>query len=69
MDQTLETLGLAEEKLQSGKWDFSSAKDVVVFCNGPACDQSPRAITALLAAGYPAEKLFYYRGGMQMWEL
>jgi rhodanese-related sulfurtransferase len=69
MQQTLESLGLGEQKLQSGKWDYADAKDLVIFCNGPACDQSPRAIAGLLAAGYPAQKLFYYRGGMQMWEL
>jgi rhodanese-related sulfurtransferase len=69
VEQTLESLGLAEKKLQHGKWDFSQAKDLVLFCNGPACDQSPRAISALITAGYPAQKLFYYRGGMQMWEL
>jgi rhodanese-related sulfurtransferase len=69
IDQALERLGLAEEKMVAGKWDFTRAKDLVLFCNGPACDQSPRAIDALLAVGYPAEKLFYYRGGMQMWEL
>jgi hypothetical protein len=31
------------------------------------CDQSPRAIKGLLHLGYPAEKLLYYRGGMQDW--
>jgi rhodanese-related sulfurtransferase len=69
IEQALERLGLAEKKMQAGKWDFSQAKDLVLFCNGPACDQSPRAIKALLAVGYPAQKLFYYRGGMQLWEL
>lgn len=50
-------------------WDFSQAKDVVVFCNGPWCDQSPRAIKSLLDVGYPAGKIQYYRGGMQLWLL
>lgn len=49
--------------------DFSGAMDLALFCNGPWCDQSPRAIRDLLAAGYPAEKLHYYRGGMQLWLL
>ena len=39
----------------------------ILFCNGPQCGQSPRAIRALLEAGYPAEKLLYYRGGMHDW--
>jgi 3-mercaptopyruvate sulfurtransferase SseA len=48
-------------------WDCVDAKQVVVFCNGPACPQSPIAIHAMVDAGFPAEKLFYYRGGMQDW--
>ncbi len=50
-------------------YDFSHAKKLALFCNGPWCDQSPRAIRALIADGYPPEKLRYYRGGMQMWKL
>ncbi|ACL72817.1 rhodanese-like protein [Thioalkalivibrio sulfidiphilus HL-EbGr7] len=52
-----------------GRWDFSDAKELMLWCNGPWCDQSPRAIRALLDIGYPAEKLYSYRGGMQMWQL
>jgi rhodanese-related sulfurtransferase len=40
----------------------------LLWCNGPWCGQSPRAIRALISLGYPAEKLYYYRGGMQMWQ-
>jgi rhodanese-related sulfurtransferase len=50
-------------------WDFSRAKDILLFCNGPWCDQSPRAIKALVKFGYPVNKIFYYRGGMQDWLL
>lgn len=50
-------------------WDFSKAKPLVLFCNGPWCGQSPTAIRALLKLGYPPEKLKYYRGGMQMWQM
>lgn len=53
----------------SGKWDFSGAKDILLWCNGMWCGQSPRAIRGLLAIGYPAEKIYYYRGGMQSWQL
>jgi len=49
--------------------DFSRAKEVMLFCNGPWCDQSPRAIRALVKLGYPVNKMFYYRGGMQDWLL
>ena len=50
-----------------GNWDFADAKHLLLFCNGPWCDQSPRAIRNLISIGYPAEKLLYYRGGMQSW--
>ena len=49
-------------------WNFASARDLLLFCNGPWCDQTPRAIRNLLDAGYPPEKLLYYRGGMQVWQ-
>jgi len=48
-------------------WDFSSAKTLALFGNGAWCDQSTRAIRHLLDAGYPADKLLYYRGGVQAW--
>ncbi len=47
---------------------FDKAKTLILFCNGPWCDQSPANIKTLLALGYPAEKLKWYRGGMQSWE-
>ncbi|VAW60309.1 hypothetical protein MNBD_GAMMA11-1357 [hydrothermal vent metagenome] len=52
----------------SSKWDFSAAKSVLLWCNGIWCGQSPRAIKGMLALGYPAEKIYYYRGGMQAWK-
>jgi rhodanese-related sulfurtransferase len=42
---------------------------VALFCNGLWCGQSPTAIRAMIAAGYPAERIFYYRGGMQSWRV
>ena len=65
-DQILQALGAV--KSGSG-WDYSNALSLTLFCNGPWCDQSPRAIRNLISAGYPAEKIAYYRGGMQLWLL
>jgi rhodanese-related sulfurtransferase len=48
--------------------DFEAAKILVLFCNGCWCERSYRNIEALLKLGYPAEKLKWYRGGMQAWE-
>ena len=64
----VESTGLLGGDQKTEKWDFSDAKELLLWCNGPWCGQSPRAIQALLQAGYPAEKLYYYRGGMQMWQ-
>jgi len=50
-------------------WDCSEAKPVALFCNGIWCGQSPTAIRNMIAAGYPAERISYYRGGMQVWRL
>jgi len=49
--------------------DFTTAKTIVFYCNGPWCPQSVNAIKSLVAKGYPAEKIKWYRGGMQAWEL
>ena len=39
----------------------------VLYCNGPQCTATPRAVRALLDAGYPGDKLRYYRGGIHDW--
>jgi rhodanese-related sulfurtransferase len=53
-------------KTESG-WDFSNAKTLVLFCNGLWCGQSSSNIHTLLEMGYPADKLKWYRGGVQDW--
>ena len=58
---------LGAVKDRDGDYDFTHAKTMVIFCNGPWCSQSPDMIFALLKIGYPAEKLKWYRGGMQDW--
>lgn len=50
-------------------WNFNYAKTLVFYCNGAWCGQSPTNIRALLAMGYPAHKLKWYRDGMQGWLL
>lgn len=49
-------------------WNFENAKTLVFYCNGPWCGQSSTNIRQLLALGYPAHKLKWYRGGMQSWK-
>ncbi|MGC9420123.1 MAG: rhodanese-like domain-containing protein [Rhodovulum sp.] len=50
-------------------WDCTEALPVALFCNGPWCGQSPTAIRRMIEAGYPAERISYYRGGMQVWRM
>ncbi len=50
-------------------WDCSNAREVALFCNGIWCGQSPTAIRNMIEAGYPPERISYYRGGMQVWRL
>lgn len=50
-------------------FDCAGAKPVALFCNGPWCGQSPTAARRMIEAGYPAELIHYYRGGMQVWRM
>lgn len=61
----LKLLGATEK---DGKWDFSKARKLMLFCNGAWCGQSPRALRNLEAIGYPDNKLYWYRDGMQAWQ-
>ena len=56
-------------KTPEGLWDFTNAKILVLFCNGMWCGQSPSNIHSLLRFGYPPQKIKWYRGGMQDWEI
>lgn len=50
-------------------FDCENAVQVALFCNGPWCGQSPTAARWMIDAGYPAERIHYYRGGMQVWRM
>ena len=54
---------------KNGLFYFDNAKTLVMFCNGMWCGQSPNNIKDLLKYGYPAEKIKWFRGGMQTWEI
>ncbi|WP_309500269.1 rhodanese-like domain-containing protein [Sulfurovum sp.] len=64
-DHNIKTLGVVINKDET--LDFSKAKTIAIFCNGPWCSQSVAMITALLDINYPPEKIYWYRGGMQSW--
>ncbi len=52
-----------------GTLDYSTAKKIVVFCSGAWCLASPKFISTIAKAGYPTEKISYYRSGLQGWKL
>ncbi len=66
LEQVLPILGA---KKDGQKWDFSQAQKLVVFDNGPWCQQGVRAMQHLIELGYPKDKIKYYRGGMQYWQI
>ena len=61
---SLKALGINKT---NGVYDFTEAKTIALFGNGAWCSQSPLMIKYLLALGYPAEKVKWYRGGMHDW--
>ncbi|MBL3520695.1 rhodanese-like domain-containing protein [Arcobacter lanthieri] len=63
-EEALETFGV---EIKDGKYDFTNAKTLLMFCNGAWCGQSPEAMKELIAIGYPQEKMKWYRGGLQSW--
>lgn len=64
--QIFELFGVEKE---DGKWDYSNAQTLLVFDNGPWCQQGVTAMKHLLSLGYPKQKILYYRGGMQFWQI
>jgi len=62
--ETFELLGVVED---DDGWSFTEAAQLVLWCNGNWCGQSPAAIRGLLAEGYPTDKIQYFRGGMEDW--
>jgi len=60
-------LNLLNVFLRKDNLDFGKAKKIIIFCNGSWCAQSVYAIKELVKLGYPKNKLFWYRGGLQDW--
>jgi len=69
IDMMEDYMGVAVK--EDGTLDFTNAKTLALYCNGYWCGQTPGMVKnakfALLKVGYPAEKIKYYRGGMQAW--
>ena len=61
--------GLLGVNKEQKKWNFENARMLLIFDNGPWCQQGVRAMKNLLKLGYPKSKMLYYRGGMQYWQI
>jgi len=60
---------LLDVKKNNNSWDFKKAQKLLIFDNGPWCQQGVRAMHNLVNLGYPKSKILYYRGGMQYWQI
>ncbi|PIE12646.1 MAG: sulfurtransferase [Rhodobacterales bacterium] len=68
MADRLEELG-CEVDFEGYECGGDEVPTIAMFCNGPWCGQSPAAIQRIVKAGYPVEKIMYYRWGMQGWHM
>lgn len=64
-----EIINLLGGKKEGDKWTFKNAQSLLIFDNGPWCQQGLRAMQNLVKIGYPKSKILYYRGGMQYWQI
>jgi rhodanese-related sulfurtransferase len=58
---------VGHESMADAIGSLDPALETILFCNGPQCAATPDAIRTLLAAGYPAASILYYRGGIHDW--
>lgn len=61
------SIHLPHDEMVARMGELDRERVSILFCNGPQCPQSPWAIRQMLEAGYPAQALAYYRGGMHDW--
>ena len=67
LEKILKILGA--KRLADGSLDTHNVMDVAFYCSGLWCHKSSEFIKIFLELGYPADKILYYRGGIQMWKI
>jgi len=60
---------LRAKRMPNGNLDTQDALEIAFYCHGLWCNKSSEFIQTFLDLGYPADKIFYYRGGFQMWKI
>lgn len=68
-EEFLDVLSMIGVEKKGEKYDFTNAKELLLFCNGAWCPQSTFAINNLIKLGYPENKISWYRGGMYSWTM
>lgn len=58
---------LGAEEVAGGRFDFSAALDLMIYGDGPWSGTARGMVRNLLDAGYPPDKITYYRAGLQGW--
>ncbi len=67
-DNLLATLGIRDNSMMTDHWDFTNAKTLVLWATSATDSTAADAARILYEAGYPAEKLKWYRGGLAAWQ-
>jgi rhodanese-related sulfurtransferase len=62
IEDILKLLGVTKDNKED-------AQELIFFCNGATCSKSANMIRAFIEMGYPAKKIKYYQGGIQMWKI
>jgi hypothetical protein len=62
-------LKLLGAKKSGDKWNFDKVPTMIIFSNGIWDAQATKSIKSLIALGCPEDKILYYRGGMQNWNI
>ena len=62
-------LALLGGKKSGSTWNYDDVQTLLIYSNGAWDEQASLAIKNLIDIGYPEDKIRYYRGGMQMWNL
>ena len=62
-------LKLLGAKKIDGEWNFDKVPTMIIFSNGTWDAQATQSIKRLIEMGCSEDKILYYRGGMQSWNI
>lgn len=60
-------VNIPHDQIAGRRAELDRDRPTVLFCNGPQCPATADAVGRLLAAGWPGERILYYRGGIHDW--